>query len=334
MSSPKLSVIMGCYNDETTIRESILSILTQTYGDFEFIIIDDASRDNTVKIIKSFDDNRIILIEQKQNLGLGHNLSYGMKLAKGEFVARMDADDVSLPNRFEKQLSFLETHKNVICLGTSAYKIGAVSLRTKLFSPVMKQVERHEEIYITLLLGTPMLHPSVMFNNKLLRKTGCNYNKEFRRAQDFELWSRLISQPYKMHNLKEPLVKYRYSGSQASRVGREEQIKNSRIVYKRLLTDLLGRLPSDKELDLHTRFSTASNVFPNEIEPLNIWINTLAQAVKDKTESTYNYFIYIFSRRWVALCRNSFSRINRYKEFSKIKLLSRIPFSVMLKLFI
>ncbi len=121
--NPKVSVIMSVYNGDKYLREAIESILNQTFTDFEFIIVNDGSTDNSLEIIESYDDERIKTINNKKNIGLTKSLNKALKFAKGKYIARQDADDVSLPNRFEKQVEYLDSHPEVALVGTSVYLI-------------------------------------------------------------------------------------------------------------------------------------------------------------------------------------------------------------------
>ena len=235
---PDLSVVMGCYNNALTIKEAVDSILQQTFSNFEIFIIDDCSTDDTVAIIEKYNDPRIHIIKNKTNQGLGYSLSLGVALSRGDYIARMDADDVSFPSRFEKQIAYLREHRDVICVGTGAKKIGTISLFAKFFSRTIKPACDYEEIKAWLLIGTPVLHPSVMFNAKLLKKTGLNYNPDFRKAQDFELWSRMIWKGI-IRNMDDVLLCYRYSAQQVSNISRDIQIENSKVMYRRMFSYLL-----------------------------------------------------------------------------------------------
>ncbi|MDD4353774.1 MAG: glycosyltransferase family A protein, partial [Candidatus Nanoarchaeia archaeon] len=125
MKNHRISVIMSAYNTERYIAEAIESILNQTFKDFEFIIIDDGSTDDSLKIIKRYvkKDRRIKLIHNKKNIGLTKSLNKGLKIAKGQYIARMDADDISLPQRFQIQYDFLEKNKDIFLIGTTAFLI-------------------------------------------------------------------------------------------------------------------------------------------------------------------------------------------------------------------
>lgn len=332
MQTPLISVIMGCYNDSKYISEAIDSVLGQTIRDFEFIIIDDCSTDNTVEIIRTYHDSRIKLIQNSENKGLGYNLNIGVKMSKGKYIARMDADDIAMPKRFEKQVSYLENHPEVICLGTSARKIGNISVRTRLFSPFMNQLCSFEEIIGGLTLGTPMLHPSVLFNAVLLQKLNLNYDQNYKRAQDFELWSRLFTCGYKMENLPDILLCYRYSSAQASVKSRSEQIRNSKMMYKRILSNILQREVMEEELVAHLLFATASSVSRDDVMIINQWINTLASVKYDTLNK--ESMLQLYSRRWAALCKSSFPRTERLRLYKAIDALPKLNFFYIVNMFL
>ena len=120
MSSPMISVVMPTFNGEKFIKEAIESILNQTFNDFEFIIVNDGSIDNTEKIIQSFSDKRIVYVKKEQNSGISDTLNLGISLAKGKYIARMDDDDISIPNRFERQLEVFASDLKIIVCGSVA----------------------------------------------------------------------------------------------------------------------------------------------------------------------------------------------------------------------
>ena len=311
---PLISVVMSCYNSQSTIKDAVDSILSQTVEDFELIIIDDASTDDTLKILREYEDERIILVCNDTNRGLGYNLNYGVKIAKGDYIARMDSDDISLPYRFECQVKYLREHPDVICLGSRAKKIGKLSMFNRLFRSTILQVQSYDDIKIQMLNGTPMLHPSVMFNGILLRESGLNYDPAFKRAQDYELWSRMVFD-YKMENLKDILLLYRYSSTQASNQYRKEQIVNSEVMYRRVLHKLLGREVSDEELNMHILFSTKLNCDKDELEKVSKWVEILHEATISSlifSEKSFNKFM---SVRWAAICRCSLKRTMRIQKY-------------------
>ena len=200
----KVSVVMSVHNGERYLSEAIKSILWQTFRDFEFIIVDDGSSDSTAEILSEFSrqDSRIQAISLKTNMGLPHGLNLGIKQATGDIIARMDCDDISAPERFERQLTAMkDTGADV--LGTFAYR-----LRANGTARAGKELPAsEEEISNRLPFGNCIVHPSVMMRKKVLEEVG-GYDEEYLNSQDYDLWLRLKSVA-RIQNLKEPLVGYR-----------------------------------------------------------------------------------------------------------------------------
>lgn len=216
-ASPKITVLLPVYNCELYVQTAVESILNQTFTDFEFLIIDDASTDATVSILKKFDDSRIQLIQKPVNSGYTNSLNYGLQLAKGEYIARMDGDDISYPQRFAQQIAFLDAHPEVVVCGTT-YKI--VGNDKQILLP-----EKNESIKIGLLWGNCISHPSVMIRKKVLDDYAIAYDTSKEPAEDYDMWVRLLSLG-QLHNLKEVLLEYRIYGNQVSSKRAEEQKKN------------------------------------------------------------------------------------------------------------
>ena len=203
MSNPKVSVLMSIYNGERYLREAINSILNQTFRDFEFLIINDGSTDRTAQILKSCNDPRMKIINNKKNIGLTKSLNKGLHLAKGEYIARQDADDVSAPDRLEKEVNFLETHRDYAVVGTFVKILNEDS-------EVIGLLERlTEDIQIRERLGTDncITHGSAVIRKKCLLDMGF-YDESIVSAQDYELWLRL-SEKYRLANIPEYLYMWR-----------------------------------------------------------------------------------------------------------------------------
>ncbi|MDI1256466.1 MAG: glycosyltransferase family 2 protein [Flavobacterium sp.] len=228
-SNPKISVLMPVYNCELYVKEAVQSILNQTFTDFELLIIDDASTDKTVNIIKEFNDSRINLIEKQINSGYTESLNYGLSIANGTYIARMDGDDISLAERFEKQLAFLDTNPDVILCGSWYSIINS--------DDVIALPENHEAIKIGLLQNCCIGHPTVMIRSNSLNENDIKYNPEKEPAEDYDLWVRLLSIG-KLHNLPEVLLNYRIHNVQVSQK-RSEQQQASSLTTK---FNLLGKL--------------------------------------------------------------------------------------------
>lgn len=215
---PKITVLMPVYNCELYIKEAVESVLNQSYSDFELLIIDDASTDKTVSIIKTYADSRIQLIEKPLNTGYTNSLNLGLELAQGIYIARMDGDDISMPERFEKQAAFLDVNREVVLCGTLFNVIGS--------DLVVKLPEHHDEIKLGLLWGNCMAHPSVMMRKQILDEFSIVYDLSKEPAEDFDLWVRLLSLG-KLYNLQEVLLNYRIHSTQVSQQRAITQIQSA-----------------------------------------------------------------------------------------------------------
>jgi glycosyltransferase involved in cell wall biosynthesis len=202
---PKISVIMSAYNGGLFMRSAIDSILEQTFRDFEFIIINDGSLDNTREIISEYakKDPRIVLVDNENNIGLTQSLNKGLKIAKGELIARMDADDLSFPQRLERQVKVLEANKNAGAVGSWYYIINEKGEVIGNFQPPTNNIQ----IKKAFLDSAPIIHSSLMVKSKVLENVGF-YNEEFKYAQDRDLLLR-IAKSYELMVIPEYLVKYR-----------------------------------------------------------------------------------------------------------------------------
>ncbi len=192
---------MSVYNGQKHLREAIDSILNQTYENFEFIIINDGSTDTSEEIIKSYKDSRIKLINNKKNLGLPASLNKAIKLSRGEYIARMDADDISEIERLEKQVEFMEKNLSVDVCGTWINILGS-------FKGKWKYPTNDEDIKTRLLFNNVIVHPSVMFRRRSLLKNNLYYDPNFRKIQDYELWARAVGK-LRFANINKYLLKYR-----------------------------------------------------------------------------------------------------------------------------
>jgi len=229
---PKISVIMSVYNGEKYLAQSIESILNQTFKNFEFIIIDDASQDKSLKILKKYAhrDKRIKLLSNKKNMGLTKSLNKGLEQASGKYIARQDADDISLPMRFEMQVAFLENHKSYGIIGNNSYIIDEYGKIIGKFNRPLT----HNNIVKKMLIDNQLVHSSLMIRKSLFEKFGY-YNENYRVAQDYELLIRLLCVT-KIGNMSTPLHKWRKNSKTGiSIIKRELQIKTRDIIKRKFL---------------------------------------------------------------------------------------------------
>jgi len=233
MQDIKVSVIMSVYNGERFLKQSIDSILIQSFRNFEFIIIDDGSIDNTKEILREYEnkDKRIKIISNEKNVGLSKSLNKGLNLVCGDYIARMDSDDISLPNRLRKQVSFMDNNPEIGLLGTAYYEIDENDniIGIKHFPCEDYKLRK------TLIKYNPFFHASVMIRRKILEHIG-KYDEVISKAQDYELWFR-IAKVSKIANLDELLMKRRYTKDQISIKYENEQIKWAINIRKKVIKE-------------------------------------------------------------------------------------------------
>jgi glycosyltransferase involved in cell wall biosynthesis len=244
-----ISVIMTNYNREKILKEAIDSILNQTYIDFELIIIDDGSTDSSVDIIKSYKDKRIKLFINKKNKGIVYSANMGIDMAMGEYIARMDSDDISLPNRLKKQNNLLKNNPDIDICGSNIINFGDKNfISNKLIS--------NKEIKAGLLFGCPIPNPTIFGRSEVFKKI--KYNPEYKSAEDYEFLYRVAINNYKFRNIKEPLLKYRVHENTESgnRINKQENYAKEvqKKMYKKIgiiLTEEENNLYSGKEKIKH-----------------------------------------------------------------------------------
>lgn len=228
---PKISVIMPAYNAEKYIAEAIESILGQTFDDFEFIIINDCSTDRTEEIVLSYDDPRIVYVKNEENLGVAATLNKGLAIAKGEYIARMDADDISLPERFAKQVEYLDEHNDAAVLGCSIERFSSDrSLDIRRFSADF------DSMMVDMLFACGVAHPSVMMRAEVIRSLG-GYDEAFNGLEDYELWCRVLEK-HKITTLPDILLRYRIHGSQVTQNPSARYLELLRALKTRQLRQL------------------------------------------------------------------------------------------------
>lgn len=219
MTPVKVSVLMPIYNtNEKFLREAIESILAQTYQNFELLILND-SPDNTHldDVVSSYNDPRIIYAKNEKNMGISKSRNKLMKMAKGEYFAVFDHDDVSLPLRFEKQVAYLDFHPEV---GVCGSFFGLLNKNKITKKPVSSDL-----IENALMMGCAVHHPSSMIRASVLKENHIEYEEEFTPAEDYALWARLIGKT-KFYNIPEPLILYRMHDTQTSCI-QEEKMKRA-----------------------------------------------------------------------------------------------------------
>jgi glycosyltransferase involved in cell wall biosynthesis len=322
-----VSIIMGVYNAELFLHETINSILVQSHTNFELVIINDKSTDGSMDIISSFSDKRIRVFTNDSNLGLSASLNKAIAYCKGKYFLRMDADDICFPNRVSEQVNFMENNPLIGISGTSYTYIGNTNLLTRF--KVERALLNTEHIKARLIFGTALLHPSVIFRGSLIRKLDYVYDESYRTAQDYELWTRLILS-INISNLDKPLLKYRLSNSQSTVTSNVERYSNCKKIQFEYLKNLLKRDPRDSEMELHSLINECNaKLTLRELEEVSNWLIYLVAASQtsdcfsslyvqkecaivwanscNKTESRFSAFFKLFFTKKIGLIYNFWS---------------------------
>lgn len=258
-AKPAVSVLMPVYNGEKYLAEAIESILNQSFDDFEFIIIDDGSTDGTAAILAKYErkDARIC-IHHQTNQGVIAALNKGIKLTQGKYIARMDADDVSLPERLARQVDFLETHPEIGVLGTLVQIMDGTG-NTFYTWPFFTQ---HGALRWCLCFFCPIMHPTAMMRRQIVEWAG-GYSSDMVHAEDYDLWQRLSGMT-RLSNLPDVLLHLRIHDTNVSNVHSSEQRRNSVRISNLMISNILNEeVPIDKVQRLWDKeFQTASDVRP------------------------------------------------------------------------
>ncbi len=293
---PKISVVMAVRNGMPFLSETVQSILDQSFRDFEFIVIDDASSDGSSKVLHEIKDDRVQMITNKKQLGLSRSLNKGLAAAKGKYIARMDHDDISLPGRLAAQSDYLESNPRIDVVGTWARTLGLHREQTWNYPTT------DEEIRAEMLFSSVLVHSSVLLRRSTFAKYKLRYDPEVTRAQDYELWTR-GAKHLRFANLGKVLLRYRIHPQQVGRNhGNQQQAVAAKIRARQLRA--LGWRPSQSQLNLHNLISQWS--FPASRAGL-LEVESWLLAIRFANEQTRGYdpkgLDAVLERRWWAACR-------------------------------
>jgi glycosyltransferase involved in cell wall biosynthesis len=295
-SSPRISCLLAVWNGEAHLADAIRSILDQTFRDFELIVVDDGSTDATRRILHHFrcEDRRIRLFEQPHT-GLVAALNRGMSLASGEYIARMDADDISAPQRFEIQAKFLDQHPAIGICGTWVETFGDGR------NEIVRYPCDDGAIRSSLLFNSSLAHPSVMLRSNLWVRHSLSYHACARHAEDYDLWVRAAPLT-RFGNIPVPLLRYRVHSEQVGARHRKEQEASSRHIRLAQMRHL-GIQPTEQEVNLHQSLSrwefSATWEFLCETRA---WLSKLSKANMSAQHYPQAWFRTVLSRCWADVC--------------------------------
>ena len=229
----KLSIITTVYNAEPYVQESLDSVFNQTFEDFELIIVDDCSTDKTNEILQKYKNHpKVIFLENEFNKGVSFSRNRALTVAKGEYIAIHDADDISLPYRFEKEVKYLDNHSEITVVGSHAFKIDINGKITGFMTYPPETTENARRVIKDFKLN-PIIDSSSMFRKQTILDIGMYpEEKRFRTVQDFYLWCTLLAKGYKIHNFQEPLIKYRDNPNGVTKKRHFEQRLSTDIVWE------------------------------------------------------------------------------------------------------
>jgi len=329
--SPLVTVLMPVYNAGIYLEEAINSILKQTFTDFEFLIINDGSTDNSLETIKSFDDKRINLINNKENLKLIKCLNLGLQISKGEFIVRMDADDISLPTRIEKQVNFLISNPEYGLLGSWFEDFG-----DNINNQLVKYSSDDATIRIKHLHQTHISHPTAVIKKDIIQINNIHFDESFVHGEDYDFWVRM-SQFCKISNFPEMLVKKRdhpknitnqYAQSMDATCTKVKQYQ-----FKKMGVEL-----NHIQTDLYTRFADPEWHFNDiELDMLEDLLNKVILANDKSAFVPINEFRKYISEKWFHLCYHNnkiknqgFKRFHRapFSKYYNLNTVSKLKFRI------
>ncbi len=319
MKTPRVTVLMPVYNTAAYLPEAIESILNQTFTDFEFLIIDDASTDGSAAIIESYQDPRIKFIRKPVNTGYTRSLNMGLEMASGEYIARMDSDDFSLPDRFAKQVTFMDTHPEVGVCGTLVEFIGAKE-------GIEKKETENNRIKNVLFRTNQFCHPSIFLRTSVLRDNNLYFDPNLEPAEDYAFWVK-ISRFSDLRNIPERLVKYRVHPHQVSSRWSKEQSAVFNYVRLEQVREL-GIEYSDEEAELHLALLKGNLAVTayNLVKAYN-WITRLCQHNEQKKLFEAQLFKEDLYRDWERIVGN----ISDYDlALAGIAIYGKLPFFSLL----
>lgn len=314
---------MSVFNGEAFLKQAIESILNQTFTDFEFIIINDGSNDNTLSIIQNYTDSRITLINNEINLGLITSLNKGVTLAKAPLIARMDADDIAFPDRLFNQYQYFQNNPNCNIIG------GNYSIISKNKTISFNHNFSNGQLKTILLFSTCFMHPLVMFK----KSSDSLYDENFKHVEDYELWTRLATK-YEFGFCEQKLIIYRSHNQQISAQNNTIQLQKSSQIRQNYLT-ALGFKFTNEQLEIHNLIGNNNFITnKNTLILIENWLQNLINQNNKLNAISKIEFNTVILKFWLDSCGNTNLGLKAYQLFgnSKISKLNPIPFNTNLKL--
>lgn len=292
----KITVAMPVYNGEKYLARTIDSVLAQTYSNFELLIVNDGSTDNSAKILEKYamHDKRIRVLHNERNMGIVYTRNRSFSESDSEYIAILDHDDIALPNRLKKQINFLDSHQDFGLVGSW---IEQIDENDKLNGIVWKYSVNPEEIRSLMLFGNHFAQSSVTIRKKTLMDMP--YRQDYIYAEDYDLWTR-IAEKWKVWNLPKILVRYRVHTAGVTKT-KPDFSKNAAIKVQRRLLKNLGITPTEEEIIIHrTNFTYKGENFKKFIEKRLAWLEKIISANINAKQYDIKIFNHVVGKMWLS----------------------------------
>ena len=322
----RVTVLMSVFNGEQYLKEAIDSVLNQTYQNFDLLIINDGSTDNSLKIVQSYKDPRIKLINNDQNLGLIKSLNIGVSLIQSDYIIRMDSDDICLPNRIEVQLNFMDLHPEVGASGSHYFQLKE-DKQFEIDLPISS-----EEIRSFLIFNCPLAHPTTIIRKQILDKYHIRYETGYLYSEDYYFWLQ-ISKVSQLRNLNDCLIYYRMHANQIT--GNPYKAKGRLDSVTKIRSILLEELSiqfTTKEMHIHNLIADghrpANQLEFQQVEP---WLEKLSNAYL-KRNLNADHFNAIVYERWLRICVNYLGSLKGISYFYKSQFRKSLTIELQVRL--
>lgn len=319
---PLVSVCIPVYNRGKFIKAAVESVLSQTYQNFEIIIVDDGSTDNSIAVVKSIEDSRIKLFKNAVNKGVVYSRNRYLEEASGDYIAVLDSDDTWLPSKLEKQIKFFRENPDYGICGTTALRKYSDGKKE-----IWKYPIKDGEIRVRLLWGSSIIHSSMMINTRLLKKYSVKYSKDRKQAEDYDL-IRQIAKYGKLYNLEEVLLWYNIHEDQFTSSAKLEQVSETFKVTLLYIKDL-GLTLTEKQKGAYFKvFTYKYDLSKDELLELQIVFEHLNEQLDEKPILKNN-----ISKQWFLACYYSTTKngFEAWKSFNSLQIIFPYRLSLLQK---
>lgn len=317
MKSPLVTVFIPVYNCETYIADSLESILNQTYKNLEVLLVNDGSTDNSVGVIKKYNDSRIRIVNNEENRGIPYTRNVGLREATGEYLVIMDSDDISLPDRIEKQVKHLEANPSLDVVGSNYIKFNDKSERK-----ISSSLKTPEEVKAMLLFFSPLSNPSSAVRMKTVRDNNLTYNEEFFVAQDYDFWAQL-SKKGNLAVLPDFLLKYRSGHENITKTSKRDKVEKRKKIINAIHEDLLAFYGIDltaKEKQVYNEFFSQNFSAIQEVSVIESMIRKLKSWNEDSDAFNKEVFLKVLDDAFLAgLSNQQISIKDKVKLYLSLK---------------